>query len=101
LDWSRIQLTASSVGGKQDINLNLLWFSTTVVVGRRRRYIPHEDPPSPVSSVLSRAIQHTQKRQISTGGTYYNLPSSTSFYLPTSCCKAGAVSNGNSLGGCE
>ncbi len=73
------------------LNYPLFFLNT----GRRRRH----SSPSAISP-LTRAFR--RKRQVTTSGTsVYNLPSSYSIDLPSSCCKSGATTFANSLSGCE
>jgi hypothetical protein len=63
--------------------------------GRRRRNLPW----SP--SALTRALRQTRQIITSETGLPYNLPSSYSILLPSSCCTAGGTFIGNTLGGCK
>ncbi|UJR15943.1 hypothetical protein I4U23_002863 [Adineta vaga] len=89
------------------VNLWLDWSSQSlgvtngvgVGVGRRRRR-RHNAQVSRTLTPLSQIFPLRQKRQIVTGSSnIYNLPTTFSFKLPTSCCKSGAFTDSNSLGG--
>lgn len=64
-----------------------------IATGRRRRHL--ELPSSP----LVKAVR--QRRQVTTGGSVYNLPSTYTMNLPLSCCIDGGTTTGNTIGGCK
>jgi len=90
--------STGTVAGKSTTNIeignndrkSLLFLIGT---GRRRRHL--ELPSSP----LVKAVR--QRRQTTTGGTVYNLPSTYSMNLPLSCCINGGTTSGNAIGGCK